>query len=134
MFDQVFDTLRKATEANIQLQQEMVKKWFGLWPGLPSMPAWPEQMQHFQKKWAETVSDLLKKQRESTENLFKAGVENLEKAFQLGEIQTAEEMRAKILELWQKCFESMRQAWEAQLRDFQMIAARFTEMMTKAAA
>jgi hypothetical protein len=137
MFDQVFDTLRKATEANIQLQQEMVRKWINLWPGVPSMPsvpAWPEQMQQFQKKWAEAVSELLKKQRESTEGLFKAGVANLEKAFQLGEVQTAEEMRAKTLELWQKCFDSMRQAWEAQIRDFQMVVARFTEIVTKAAA
>jgi hypothetical protein len=134
MFDQVFDTLRKATEANIQLQQEMVKKWISLWPGLPSVPAVPAQMQQFQKKWAETVSELLKKQRESTENLFKAGVENLEKAFQRGEVKTPEEMRAKTLELWQKCFESMRQAWEAQIRDFQVVVARFTEMMTKAPA
>jgi hypothetical protein len=134
MFDQVFDTLRKATEANIQLQQEMVKKWMGLWPGLPSVPALPDQMQQFQKKWAEAVSELLKKQRESTEALFKTGVENLEKAFQLGEVQTAEEMRAKIMQLWQKCFDSMRQAWEAQLRDFQMVVARFTEIVTKAAA
>ena len=134
MFDQVFDTLRKATEANIQLQQEMVKKWIGLWPGVPSVPAWPDQMQQFQKKWAETVSELLKKQRESTEALFKAGVENLEKAFQLGEVKTPEELRTKALELWQKCFESLRQVWEAQMRDFQTVMTRFTELMAKAAA
>jgi hypothetical protein len=111
----------------------MVKKWIGLWPGLPAVPAVPEQMQQVQKKWAETVGELLKKQRVSTEALFKAGVENLEKAFQGGEVKTPEEMRAKTLELWQKCFEGMRQAWEAQIRDFQMVVARFTEMMTKAA-
>jgi hypothetical protein len=134
MFDQVFDNFKKAAEANIQLQQELFKKWFSLWPGVPSVPAWPEKMQQFQKKWAETVSELLKKQREYTESLFKAGVENLEKAFQFGEVQTPEELRAKTMELWQKCFDSMRQAWETQMADFQMVVSRFAEMMTKSAA
>ena len=39
MFDQFLDNVRKATETNVQLQQELLKRWAALWPGLPGVPA-----------------------------------------------------------------------------------------------
>lgn len=134
MFNPLFDNLRKATETTIQMQQEMFKKWVALWPGMACPSPGPEQFQQFQKRWAETVNELLKQQRESTEALFKAGLENIEKAFKLGEVKSAEELRGKTVELWQQCFDSLRQAYEAQVRDFQTAMIRWAELMTKSAA
>jgi hypothetical protein len=111
MFDQAFDSLRKATEATVEAQQEMCKRWFSLFPTAPAFPsAWTEQVQRFQKKWAEAVQDLMKRQRETTEAQFKLGLQNIEKAFQVGEIKTAEDFRARAIELWQKSFEGLRVA------------------------
>jgi hypothetical protein len=138
MFDQVFESLRKATEASVQVQQEMFRKWMSLWPGVPaSAPLWGEQVlrfQEFQRRWAETVNDLLKRQRELIEAPFKAGLQNIEKAFQFGEAKTVEEMRARTIEMWQRCFDSLRQTHEALLREFQTGTEKWLELLTKSVA
>lgn len=134
MFDPLFDSMRKATETTIHMQQEMFKKWLALWPGVATPPLQPEQFQQFQKRWAETVNDLIKQRRESTEAIFKAGLENIEMTFKLGEVKGVEELRAKTAELWQKYFDCLRQAYEVQVRDFQTGMVRWGELMMKGAA
>jgi hypothetical protein len=135
MFDQVFESLRKATEETVKLQQELFKKWVGLWPSFPVMPSsWTGQMQDFQKKWAEAVNELLRRQRETTEAQFAAGLQNIEKAFQICEAKTEEELRTKTIELWQNCFLSLRQAFETQTRDFQAAMTKWMEFTKKSAA
>jgi hypothetical protein len=133
MFNQVFDNFRRATEATVQLQQEMFKTWINLWPGIPTAsPSWGEQVQQFQKKWSEALSEMVKRQREVTGAQFKAGLQNIEKAFQIGEAKTPEELRARSIELWKKCFDDLRQVYEAQLRGFEMATEKWTELTLKA--
>jgi hypothetical protein len=38
MFDQVFENARRAAEASIRMQHEMLRGWSGLWPGVPAPP------------------------------------------------------------------------------------------------
>src|SRR5262249_36092870 len=103
MFEPVFESLKKATDATIQAQQEMFRKWVTLWPGLPlTPPPWGEQVQQFQKKWTEFVNEVVKRQCEALEAQFKTGLKNLEDAFRLAEVKSPEELRAKTLELWHK--------------------------------
>lgn len=139
MFAPVMESMSKMTEATMGLQQEMIRKWFSAWPGVPFMPGAPptpgtppagvEQIQKFQKKWIETVSEIVRRQRETLEAQFKAGQQNIEKAFHLGEAKSTEELRARTIELWQKCFEGMRQASEAQIRDFQVAVDKWFELV-----
>jgi hypothetical protein len=136
MFEQVYDSLRTATESGIHMQQEMFKTWVGMWPGFPAATNGSEpfrKYQQFQKKWAEFVAEMVKKQREVMEAQFSAGMKNIEEAFRLGEIKDPEEMRARTIELWQKSFECFRKLFEAQLRDFQATMAKWTEPMMKEA-
>jgi hypothetical protein len=137
MFIPVLESMAKMTGAAAEMQQEMFKKWFGLWPAIPWSPGmpvypvnWSEQAQKFHKRWTEIVSDLLKRQRETMEAQFKAGQQNIEKAFQIGEAKNPEELRAKTLELWQKWFESVRQASEAQMRNFTVAIEKWVELVT----
>jgi hypothetical protein len=135
MFDQVFDSIRKSTEMTLQMQQEMLKKWLSLWPGLPSSQfPWGEQVKKFQKKWAAFSEETLKTQRETLESQLKAGLQNIENTFRLAEAKDAEELRAKTIELWQKVFDSLRQTYEAQVREIQATISRWTEIVTKGAA
>jgi hypothetical protein len=135
MFNQVFENLREATQVTVHLQQEMFKAWIKLWPGIPAAtPSWAEQAQQFQKKWAKTMGDMIKQHKEVTEAYFKAGLQNIEKAFQLGEAKTAEELRAKSVELWQKCFDDLRQVYESQLHGFETVIEKWAELTTKSAA
>jgi hypothetical protein len=141
MFDQVFESLRKATEASIQVQQDLFKKWVSLWPGMPGVPGMPvapaagaEPYIKFQKKWAEFVAEVVKKQRETLEAHFSAGLRNIEEAFRLTDAKSPEEWRAKTVELWQKSFECIRQMYETQVRDLQAVVAKWTELVMKGAA
>jgi hypothetical protein len=135
MFEDVFENLRKATDATVQAQQDTFQKWVSLWAGVPPSPsAWGEQVQKLQKKWNQTAAELLKKQRESLEAQFSAGLRNLEETFKLAETKDPEEFRAKTLELWNKTFDYLRQTAEAQLRDFQAAMEKWTEIVTKNAA
>jgi predicted RNase H-like HicB family nuclease len=130
MFDQVIESMRKATEATVLMQQEMFKKWFALWPMPGAPPAW-EQAQQFQKKWAETFTELLKRQHDITEAQFKAGLQNIEKSFHFAEAKSPEELRTKTAELWKQCFESLRQASESQMREFQVVTEKWFELMSR---
>jgi arginyl-tRNA synthetase len=135
MFDQAFENLRKAAELNLQMQQEMFKKWTSLWPGVPGSPTtWTEPTQKFQKKWADFVGEVLKKQRQALEAEFSAGLKHLEESFRLEEAKDPEELRLKTLELWQKTFEYLRQTYETQLRDFQTAITQWTDLVTRGAA
>jgi hypothetical protein len=129
MFDQVYQSLQKANEATLLMQQEMFRKWFSLWPGMPMATAYSaEKYQEFQRKWAAAVNEMFKKRREAVEVQFKAGLENIEKAFALGEAKTPEELRARTLELWKKCFESIRQGYDFQMQDYQTAFEKWCEL------
>src|SRR5262249_50565090 len=129
MFDQVYQNLHKAVEANPQMQQELFKKWAGMWPVMPGTPA--DKVQEFQGKWAGSVAETGKRQKELMEAQFKAGVENVEKAFRLGEAKTPEELKARTLELWKKCFDSLRLAYESQLKDTQALLEKWVELTAR---
>jgi len=135
MFEPVFESLKKVTETTLRMQSEMYEKWVSLWPGVrPTQAAFAEPAQKFQKKWAEFYEETLKKQRATLEAQFKAGLKNIEEAFRLAEAKDPDELRVRTTELWQKVFETLRQSSEAQLRDLQTFAGRWTELVTKGAA
>ncbi len=138
MYDQVFESLRKATEAGVQVQHELFRKWISLWPGVPAAaPLWGEQAQQFQqiqRQSAEIVRDLLQRQREGMEASFKTGLQTVEKAFQLGEVKTVGELRARTVELWHKCFDGLRQACEVPLRECQAATEKWLQLVTKVPA
>jgi hypothetical protein len=135
MFDPVFESMRKATETTIQLQQDLFKKWVSLYPEamVPPLPC-GEQAQKFYKKWAEVVTESLARQRGVLEAQCHAGLKNLEAAFAVASAKDPEELKARTRELWQKSFDCLRLALEAQAKEYQAAAAQWTEFMTKGAA
>jgi hypothetical protein len=132
MFIQALESMGKVAGATVAMQQEMFKKWMGMWPGTPGVPIYSqasaEEVEQFQKKWAETAGDLFRRQKEVFEAQFKSGMENIESAFKLGEAKDPQEMRARTVELWRKCFDSLRQVSEAQLRETQLAADKWFAM------
>src|SRR6266542_1194499 len=126
MFEQVFENLRLATESSIHLQQELFKKWVGVWSGVPAAPhSGGDQILKAQKKWTEFIADLVKKERETLEAQFSAGLKNIEEAFRLVEAKQPEELRTKTIELWQKSIDCLRQTYEAQIRHFQAAVVKW---------
>jgi hypothetical protein len=132
MFTQVLDNFRQAAEATAHLQQEMAKKWLGLWPEIPmTAPNYGERVKQFRKEGAEALNDLLKQQREVTETYFEAGVQNIQKAFEVGTSKSPTELRDKSLALWQQCFDNLRKVYEAQMKAFEMTMEKWSRL-TKA--
>ncbi len=135
MFEPVYESLRQATESTARVQQELFKKWASLWPGIPAgAPVGGDQVPKFYKKWAEIVRDALERQRGYLEAQYKVGLQNIEKAFAVSEAKTPEDLCAKTAELWKKCIASVQQAYEAQVRELQVTADKWAQMITKGAA
>jgi hypothetical protein len=132
MFDQILENLRKATELTAQSQQELFKKWVGLFNGAPPVPPFGEQIPKFPKKYAEALIDLSKKYQQTIDEQFAIGLKHIEQAFQLAQIKDPEELKTKTIELWQKLFETLRKGYEVQARDFQATVGKFAEVFTAA--
>lgn len=131
MIEQVFENLRRATEFNIRTQQRLFKNWAGMY-GVPAASnGTTEQISRAQDQWTDFVTGLVKKQRETLEPHFKNGLKILEEACSLVDAKDPEEVRAKVVELWQKSFQSLRQLCEAQIYDFEAAVTKWVELVTK---
>ena len=135
VFEDVFQNMRKAAEANIKLQQEAFQQWTSLMPGVPtSQPAWVDKMQKFHKQWCDTVSSMAAKHREAMDQRYQAAVESLDAALKTTEATTPEEFRKRSEQLCRKTVDCMKEISESQVREFQDSAAKWTKLMTKASA
>ena len=133
MFEPVFESLRTMTEANIQMQQEMFKKWVGMWPGAPA-PNGGEQIMKAQKKWADATTDMLTKHRETLDAQYRAGIKTIEDAFRVGEAKDPEQFRRLAEELWRQSIECLTTIVEAQLKDVQAAMQKWFELTSQGAA
>jgi hypothetical protein len=132
-FDQVFENFRKATESTLQMQQDLVRQWTSFWPAFPKpIPPMAEQFQTFQKEWNQTTAELTRKYLATWERQYKEGVESLEKACQLATAKDSAEFRQKVLELWQKSFDCLKELAQAQTHNFQAAIEKWIELGKKA--
>lgn len=135
MFDQVFESLQKATESSVKLQQEMFHKWVEAFPAASStFPSPPDAVAEWRKKWEDTATEMLKRQKELVDNNYEAGIKALEEIFEVVEAKSAEEYQRKVVELYQKSFDSLRQLSEAQLKEFKAATEKWSEVMTPTSA
>ena len=135
IFEDVFQNIRKAAEANLKLQQEAFQQWTSLWPGAPtSQPAWVEKVQKFQKQWCDTVSNLAAKHREVLDQQYQASVESLDAALKVTESTNPEEFRRRSEQFCRKAVDCMKEISETQVKEFQDSAAQWTKLLTKAGA
>jgi len=138
MFEQVFDSFRKASETTLQAQQDLFHKWMSQWPMFPMDSAAPvsnvavnEQARSFQRQWTDTATALMTKHCEALDTQYRAGIRTIEDALRTAEAKTPEEFRQLTEELWRKSFEVLRQTIENQIRDFQMAVEKWSELMTQ---
>jgi len=129
-FEHVFENFRKATEAAGQMQQELFRQWSAYWPGFPKAQP-TEQIKHFQMEWSQAFTELTRKYQESWDRQYKAGMESLEKAFQLTEVKDAEGFRQKMMELWQKSFDCLKDVAQTQMQNFQAAVEKWIALAKK---
>ena len=138
MFEQVFDSFRKASETTLQAQQDLFRQWMSQWPMFPmdtttpgSKGAASEQARSFQKQWNDTVTALMTKHCEALDAQYRAGIRTIEDALRTTEAKSPEEFRQLTEELWRKSFEVLKQTIENQIHDFQTAVEKWSELMTQ---
>lgn len=133
VFEEVFQNIRKATEANLKLQQEVFRQWTSLWPGAAApQSVWTDKVREFQSKLTNTISDLARKHREVMDQQYEAAIESLDAALKVSESTTPEEFRRRSEQFCRKTLDCVREMSESQIREFQETARKWTETVTKA--
>ncbi len=131
MFEQVFENLQKATESSMKMQQEMFQKWVEGFPKATSaMPSTPDVFGDWRKQWEESAVHILKRQKELVDENYEAGIKALNDIFAVSESKNPQEYQQKVMELYQKSFESIRQLSESQLAEFKAAAEKCSKSMT----
>jgi hypothetical protein len=130
MFEEAFENLHKVTDAAIRTQQQIFKKCVKLWPVVP-FPVGLGVARKYRKESVQIIGELLKKQRESAEAQFSENLRTVEEIFHLGEVEDPEEFRTKVVDIWQKRYDSLRQTYEAQVNEFLTAVAKGAELLTK---
>lgn len=136
VFEQAFDNLRKAAESNIEMQQEMFRKWSSGWPGFPQQPqnAWLERVQKFQKDWGKTVKDVLTRHREVLDEQYGLAMESLEEAFKVAQSSDPQEWAKRCEKLCRKSLDVMREVSEMQAKELQDALSKWAELASKSAS
>ena len=133
LFEEVFANMRKATEANLKMQQEVFRQWTTMWPGIPTPQSiWIDKMRDFQRQWSNTISDLARKHRDAVDRQYQAALESLDAALRVSESTNPEEARRRSEQLCRKTIDCMREMSEAQIREFQDAMTKVTELIAKA--
>lgn len=132
VYEEVFRNMRKAAEANLKMQRDMLQQWSTLWPGFPSPQSmWLDKMRDFQRQWANTVSDLARKHRDTLDRQYQAALESLEEALRVTEASNPEELRKRTEQVCRKTMDCMREISEAQMKEFQEAMGKWSELLTK---
>ncbi len=124
----------------------MFQQWTRQWSQLP-IPGAPaqtpalkaavgntrneQQSPAFPQHLAEAVTDMLTKHRETLDAQYRAGIRTIEDAFRVVEAKDPEQFRKLAEELWRQSFESLKTVTETQLRDFQAVAEKGIEVLSK---
>jgi|GEM_PF-1174766 len=132
LFEEVFQNVRKATEANLKMQREMFGQWSALWPGFPTPQSmWVDKVQDFQKQWSNAVSDTARKHREVVDRQYQAALESLDEALRFLESKNPDEFRKRSEQFFHKAIDCMKEMSEAQVKEFQDRLGKWGELVAK---
>jgi hypothetical protein len=133
VFEEFFQNIRNAAEANLKMQQEVMSQWSIMWPGMPTpQSAWLSQIQNFRKQWLGTVSELARKHRDVIDRQYKAAMESLDAVLNVTDAGTPEELRRRTEQLCRKTLDCVREVTESQVREFQEASTKWTDLFAKA--
>ena len=128
MFDQFFESFRKASESSLQAQQDLFKSWTQQWPSTPLTAAgltsdWGDA----QKRWLEATAEALNKHRSLIDATYKSGIEIIEHSFRFTEARNPDEYRRLIEEIWRKLTDSFKAQSESQYREIQNVTEKWMD-------
>jgi hypothetical protein len=135
VFEDVLESLRKAAEANVEMQQEMFRQWSEHWPGFPQMPGnWSDKLQRFQKEWARTAKDLVAKHREVFDKQYDLASESLEEAFRTAQSSDPQQFASRCQDACRKSLDIFREIGELQIKETQDALNKWISLAVKSAS
>lgn len=133
MFDEVLQNIRKATEASLKMQQELLQQAAIFWPAFPTPQSiCVDKLRDLQKQTSSTISNLVQKHRQALDRQQQALQESLDEALRTAESSNPVEFRLRAEQLCRKTLECLREVSETQLREFHDALGKWTELATKA--
>jgi hypothetical protein len=134
MFDQLFESFRKASESSLQAQQAMFKQWVQQWPLASSIApgASSQRINELQRRWAESMTEALNRHREVLDSSYRSGIQVIEQAFRVTDAKSPEDYRRVVEDLWRKLSETFKEQSETQMRELQKTMERWLEAAQKA--
>ncbi len=132
VFEEVCKNLKKATQANLKMQQDAMHQWATMWPGLPTPQSiWIDKVRDFQRQWSNTVSDLARKHRDTLNRQHQAALESLDEALRLTESTNPEDFRKRAEHLCRTTLDCMKEVSETNMEAFQQAMTKWGELLTK---
>jgi transposase-like protein len=131
-YEEVFQNVKKGAEATLKMQQDLLRQWTRLWPGMPTPQAVvTDKLKDFQRQWSNTISDLARRHGDTLNQQYRAALESLEEALRLSESSNPMEFRNRAEQLCRKTLNCMREVSEVQLKEFHDMMNRFGELVSK---
>ena len=134
MFDQFFESFRKASESSLQAQQDLFKSWTQQWPSTPFGAGAVGDWTDTQKRWLEGASEALNKHRALLDATYKSGIEVIEHTFRFTEARSPEDYRRLVEELWRKLTDTFKAQSESQYREIQNATEKWIDKAQSARA
>jgi hypothetical protein len=128
MFDQLFESFRKASESSLQAQQDLFKQWTQQWQTSPlASTGTTTDWLDIQKKWLESAKDAVAKHRALVDSTYRSGIEMIEHAFKVSEAKSPDDYRRLVEELWRKLSDTFKAQSESQFRDMQTATEKWLD-------
>ncbi len=133
MFDKAFESFRKTAEWSLKAQQDMFKQWGqGLPWTVPSAFGAADWGETARRRWVETVTEALNTHRELLDSTYKSGIQLIEQSFRVTSAQSPQDFQRMLEDMWRKLSDSFKEQTEAQIREFQKAAERWSPEAQKA--
>lgn len=134
MYEQMLENFRKAGEASMQMQQDLLRQWSSGSFGMPSATSWLDQKSKVQSEWAETMTDLVRKQKALVEARYEAGVKAMEDSFKLAKAKDPAEFKELAEAAFKRGLATAKELMESEIKQLQTSMERCWETASKAAS
>jgi hypothetical protein len=135
MFEQLFESLRKASESSLMGQQQLFDQWTQQWPSQPlgtaGAGAGAEWVNTIRKRWTDSLSEGLNRHREIFDSTYRNGIQLIEQALRVSDVKSGDEYKRSIEDLWRKVSDTAKDQVETQLRELHKTAERWLELAHK---
>lgn len=147
MYAPMLEGFRKAAEATVQVQQEVVRQWASQVARVPFVPAATpgspaavapndvaDRLRTLQGQWSRAITRALERHRELLDAQYKAGIRILEDALRVGEAKDLDQYRRLVEELWRHACEALGAVTEARMAEFRAAVQDWSEATSKGLA